>query len=198
MPGSETLTKALRDADDGATFIAEVRKQQARDTLSRITPTEFLDDIELPAGVQEWLDTPKRSLYLTGKVGVGKTHTAWQAIRGYLGLHPQTRVVYHRATSLLDTLRPGDDERKARALVRECQGTGLLFLDDLGAEKASEWTQERLYEVVDERYAWQRPMVITSNVPPKSLETQVGARVASRLAGACLVVPILGDDRRRA
>ena len=53
-------------------------------------------------------------------------------------------------TDLLDDLRPGDDSRQR---VRDCQNCKLLILDDIGAEKASEWTQERLYSVIDHRYA---------------------------------------------
>jgi DNA replication protein DnaC len=71
-------------------------------------------------------------------------------------------------------------------------------LDDLGAEKPSEWTCEKLLELVDERYVQARPTIVTSNLPPNKLSTHVGERVASRLAEMCTVVPVVGQDRRRA
>ena len=97
-------------------------------------------------------------------------------------------------TDLLDDLRPGDD---ARQRVRDCQNARLLVIDDVGAEKASEWTQERLYSVIDHRYANCLPLIVTSNLPPAKLAEQTGDRAASRLAEMCKVVAMTGTDRRR-
>jgi DNA replication protein DnaC len=97
-------------------------------------------------------------------------------------------------TDLLDDFRPGDDSVRR---ARDCQHAGLLVIDDLGAEKPSEWTQERLYSVVDHQYANCLPLIVTSNLPPKELAGQTGERVASRLAETCEVVLMTGADRRK-
>ena len=95
-------------------------------------------------------------------------------------------------TDLLDDLRPGDFSRQR---VRDCQKASLLVIDDIGAEKASEWTAERLYTIIDHRYANCLPLIVTSNLPPSKLAEQTGERSASRLAEMCEVVAMTGTDR---
>ena len=79
----------------------------------------------------------------------------------------------------------------------------LLVLDDLGAERTSEWVQETLGLVVNTRYNAKRPTIFTSNlvdVPdntdPRSFIFQLGARTRSRLIEMCDWVEIQGADIR--
>ena len=176
-------------------------------------PPKFRNPIGIPAEVMDWVKRGKdaQGLYLAGQVGTGKTHTAWSAVghwcleTGIVPFAPRTQgiegwstagptIIFTRMTDLLDDLRPGDG---ARQRVRDCQNAALLVIDDVGAEKASEWTQERLYSVIDHRYANCLPMIVTSNIPPVKLADQTGERAASRLAEMCTVVPMTGTDRRR-
>lgn len=177
-----------------------------------IIPPRFRVPVTIPAAVEAWAACGRdaQGLYLTGPVGTGKTHAAWMAVRKWCaatgviarGVPQEARggavsgpnVIFTRMTDLLDDLRPGDG---ARARVRDCQQAALLVIDDLGAEKASEWTQERLYSVIDHRYAACLPLVVTSNLPPANVGEQAGDRTASRLAEMCTVVPMTGTDRRR-
>ncbi|MBD0838815.1 DnaA ATPase domain-containing protein [Streptomyces sp. TRM68416] len=150
--------------------------------------------------------TDSTSLFLTGAIGVGKTHTAWRVCRLWLehAHDPDTPwkgspvIATTRATSLFDGLRP-DAQAEGRRLVEQCQTADLLFIDDLAAARASDWTRERLFEIFDERYINRRPVVITSDVLPGHLTDVIGPRVASRLAEMCRgnVVLIEGDDRRK-
>jgi DNA replication protein DnaC len=187
----------------------------ARDKLAQsvmsFIPLRFRATVTLPADVDSWArrGMDAQGLYLAGQVGTGKTHTAWHAaatwcvVTGtvpsdgkhspYEGRFTPT-VIFTRMTDLLDDLRPGDD---ARQRVRDCQNCKLLILDDVGAEKASEWTQERLYSIIDDRYANCRPLIVTSNLPPTKIGEQTGARTESRLAEMCEVVPLVGADRRK-
>jgi DNA replication protein DnaC len=103
-------------------------------------------------------------------------------------------VIFTRLTDLLDNLRPGD---AAVLTIRDCQKAALLVIDDIGAEKPSEWTQERIYSVIDHRYANCMPLIVTSNLPPSKLADQIGERAASRLAEMCQVVAMTGTDRRK-
>jgi DNA replication protein DnaC len=51
------------------------------------------------------------------------------------------------------------------ALFRRLAEVELLVLDDLGAERQTEWVLEQLYSLVNERWQDQRSIVVTSNVP---------------------------------
>ena len=72
----------------------------------------------------------------------------------------------------------------------------LLHIDDLGAEKRSDWVLEQLYALVNERYEAQRSILITTNLPHPELEEQIGSRTVSRLTQMCDEVEVRGDDRR--
>lgn len=192
---------------------AEYRRWQMLQAIRATIPARFRAPVEIPDPVRAWAERGEEAggLYLTGTVGAGKTHLAFAALaewcvvtdttprRAYSSQWEQVRypptVHMVRMTTLLDQLRPGADD--AREVITDCQRTRLLFIDDVGAEKPSEWTQEKIYEVVDERYAQCKPLIVTSNLPPKALAEHVGERTASRLAEMCTVVALTGADRRR-
>lgn len=193
----------------------EYQRYLLAQAIMATVPPRFRAPVDLPKAAQEWAERGREAggIYLTGPVGVGKTHTAYAALAAWCmttGVVPQPGGVSHnygltsrygptvhtvRATTLLDQLRPGVDN--ARDVVADCQRVKLLYIDDLGAEKPSEWTQERLYEVIDERYVGCMPLIVTSNLPPKALAEHVGERTASRLAEMCTLVALTGADRRR-
>lgn len=206
-------------SDDGGYNVrcSGCEHDMAIEKITGFVPPRFRRPIDLPDPVANWIDRGRHAegLYFTGPVGSGKTHAAYMATARWCvatktlprlerntessaggSTHHGPTVAFVRATTLFDELRPGSDGTRQR--IVDCQRAALLVLDDLGAEKPSEWTCEKLYEIVDERYAQARPLIITSNVPPAKLNKHVGERVASRLAEMCTVAPVVGDDRRRA
>jgi DNA replication protein DnaC len=72
----------------------------------------------------------------------------------------------------------------------------LLHVDDVGAERSSEWVLEQLYSIVNARYEDERAMVITTNLAREPLEDQIGRRTVSRLMEMCEPVPLYGEDTR--
>jgi DNA replication protein DnaC len=74
----------------------------------------------------------------------------------------------------------------------------LLHVDDLGAEKTSEWVLEQLYAIVNARYESERSMVVTTNLAPPELEEQITPRTVSRLFAICgEPLPLFGADQRK-
>jgi len=137
------------------------------------------------------------SIVLLGPTGVGKTHQAYGALR----LLPTTgvRCAWQACTAadMYARLRPRhaiDSEAEFRALA----DSPLLFVDDLGAAKTSEWVEEVNYRLINWRYERVLPTLFTSNVPPKELSGSLGERVASRLIEMAGRVVLQGSDRRRA
>ena len=55
---------------------------------------------------------------------------------------------------------------------------------------------EQLYAIVDERYATNRSIIVTTNLEFDQLEEQIGRRTVSRLVEMCEKLPVFGDDRR--
>lgn len=200
-------------ADDisPAASAASFLEERLTDALARFDakiPAIYQQRISLEQGVTDWIaGWGGTSLFLTGPIGVGKTHTAWQTCRRWLEAayapgrnwkgSPLIRTF--RSTTLFDSLRQDAPDEVRRTLVRELQRCDLLFVDDLAAAKVSEWTKDRLYEIFDERYINRRPVIITCDVLPNQLSDVTGPRVSSRLAEMCSgsVLLMAGADRRK-
>ncbi|MEU6183851.1 MULTISPECIES: ATP-binding protein [Streptomyces] len=136
------------------------------------------------------------SLLIAGPTGTGKTYQAYGAIRGLLSRGVRLRWEATTTADLHARIRPRaghDAERDLQTLAR-CP---LLLLDDLGAAKTSEWTEELTYRLINHRYEHMLPTLITTNLPTAELRATLGDRVASRLAEMTERVVLTGPDRRR-
>lgn len=129
---------------------------------------------------------------LVGRPGNGKTHLAIAALNvaikrelsGYFWKVPDwlswlKRSVFDEETMTLDA-----------ALESYRQPGGLLVLDDLGAENATDWASEQLYRVIDARYDAKAPTIVTSNQMP----SRIDQRILSRLKSGLVVCQ--GEDMR--
>jgi len=88
-------------------------------------------------------------------------------------------------------------------ILRPVMTAELLVLDDLGAEKTSEWVDETMNLIVNTRYNERRLTIFTSNYPdipddtdPQSLLFRIGARMRSRLHEMCEFVVLDAADYR--
>ncbi|NUQ98062.1 MAG: ATP-binding protein [Streptomyces sp.] len=137
-----------------------------------------------------------RSLILLGPTGTGKTYQAYAAIREFAITGVVARWEVTTAPDMYAALRPrhGID---SEAEFRRYRNAAVLLVDDLGASKATEFTEEVNFRLIDWRYKHHLPTLFTSNALPKDLAERLGARVASRLREMCQSVPVLGQDRRR-
>ena len=72
----------------------------------------------------------------------------------------------------------------------------VLYLDDLGTEKASDWALQTLYLLIDRRYSEMLRTVISSNLSLDELADHLDDRISSRIAGMCEVIKMEGKDRR--
>jgi DNA replication protein DnaC len=153
---------------------------------------EFVDDLEsrLEAG---------RGLWLMGTVGTGKTSVAMLVSK--LALEEGHSVAIYSLPRLLGRIRRTYDadagEQSYLEFFDRLTSVDLLHVDDLGAEKRSDWVLEQLYAIVNERYESERSMVVTTNLDQAALEEQIGARTVSRLVEICGdPVPLFGEDLR--
>jgi DNA replication protein DnaC len=139
-----------------------------------------------------------RGLWLFGDTGTGKTTLAMLISKA--ALEAGRSVAIYSLPKLLARIRrtydsePGGDNYLS--FFERLTSVDLLHIDDLGAEKRSDWVLEQLYALVNERYETQRSVLITTNLPHQELEEQIGARTVSRLTQICDEVPLFGGDRR--
>jgi DNA replication protein DnaC len=137
-----------------------------------------------------------RSLLVVGPTGTGKTHYAYSVLRAIAETGRSTGWAAYTAADLYAQLRPRTG-RDSEATFESISGTDVLFVDDLGAAKLTEWTEEVTYRLINHRYEQCQPAIFTSNVPPTQLRDVLGERIASRLTEMCERVALKGDDRRK-
>jgi DNA replication protein DnaC len=152
---------------------------------------KFIDELD------ERLDRGE-GLWLFGDTGTGKTTLAMLVSKA--ALKAGHSVAIYSLPKLLARIRrtydsePGGDSYLS--LFERLTSVDLLHIDDLGAEKRSDWVLEQLYALINERYETQRSMLVTTNLPHEDLEEQIGSRTVSRLSQICDEVPLFGTDRR--
>lgn len=168
------------------------------ETVPRRFRTARVEDLDGAIGeaVAEWRNEPWRNLILLGSVGTGKTHAAVAALR--LAVEQGHRIAFYPVVELLDAMRPhGDPDAYER-----CESTDYLVLDDLGAERPTDWTAERLYALVNRRWLEGLSTIVTSNLSASNgkgpFVDAVGTRMYSRLVHDAVVAQAAGADRRRA
>lgn len=142
-----------------------------------------------------------RGAYLWGEPGRGKTYAAAHSVRASVegSRGPKVPAKLVSARQLLDSIRDGFNGGDRDAL-RRAEAVPLLALDDLGAERPTDWAIETLTGLIDARTAEGLPTIVTSNYSLGQLRElwggMPGARIASRLGGACERIEVTGPDRR--
>ena len=172
--------------------------RRAVDLTDKRIPPRFQHATATNPEVSAWCDQfgdDSPSLMIVGPVGTGKTHQAFGAIRSLAARGVTVSWHADTAPSLFASLRPRDG-RDGESEYRKIATTDLLLLDDLGAAKGSEWTEETLYRLINDRYEAMLPSLFTSNIPPTELRNVLGNRITSRLAEMCQMVALRGTDRR--
>jgi DNA replication protein DnaC len=186
---------------------ANIPKRYLHCTLANFTAyNESLQNaVRKAARVAESFPVVGTGLFLEGQPGVGKTHLAVAVLKqimqttGARGLFYDTRDLLRVIRSTYDpSIRTTELE-----VLRPVMTADLLVLDDLGAEKTSEWVEETMNLIVNTRYNERRLTIFTSNyedIPddtdPNSLLFRIGARMRSRLKEMCEFVEMDGADYR--
>ena len=149
-------------------------------------------------GIDERLDEGQ-GLWLMGDVGTGKTSLAMLVSKA--AAEAGRSVAIYSLPRLLARIRRTYDadagEQSYLEYFERLTEVDLLHIDDLGAEKRSDWVLEQLYAIINERYETQRSVVITTNLDQIQLGEQIGERTVSRLAEICgEALPLYGNDLR--
>ncbi len=140
-----------------------------------------------------------RGIWFTGDVGTGKTSLAMLVSQA--AERKGRSVAIYPVTRLLAEIKGTYDREAAGsygALFQKLVSVDLLHLDDLGAEKRTDWVLQELYSIVNERWQDERSIVVTTNILDlDELRAQIGARTVSRLVEICgNPIPIMGPDLR--
>lgn len=146
--------------------------------------------------VWKWLTCLPRGLaFFTGPAGTGKTHMAYAIFRTerYYGHKP---IFYGVADLCVAISESGSAQSlNPRFVEKVRQNPEMLVLDDLGAERLTDWVFQGLYRIIDYREKNELPTVITSNLSLAQVADKFSDRIASRLSGGT-VIEFTGEDKR--
>lgn len=175
-----------------------LRTAQVYGELPEARPDWTLDSVDwrlMPGGLQESAYALARGqkqcwVVLYGGPGVGKTHLAVGIVRGRLARAIETWTAreglalglgkFTHVPRMLQDLRRRFDDPTGGTFddrLAEVCAAPLLVLDDMGAERSTEWARETLLEIVDSRWLQRRDTVVTTNVPLASFEPRLRSRM---------------------
>lgn len=178
------------------------RKVAAQSGLSPLQRSQTFESFEL-----KWYDKPEAAaeiagavrsfgeklaageyggnLFLYGPVGNGKTHLASAAAN--LVLAAGRNVIYRRVGTLVEEIRDelygGGEKGGERPFFQSLLAADLLILEDLGTERLTDFAEEQLAILIDERINRQRSWLLTSNLVGDAFTGRYDPRLVDRVMG---------------
>ena len=159
---------------------------------------DYKDNIDTKVEQGHWL-------YLFSKnSGNGKTSWSCKFVGEYIryllrtrDFQIENRALYLNTNIFLEQLRNSFDDKESNinTLLDRAYKCDLLILDDIGVERGTPWTQERLYDLLNTRYNECKCTIFTSNLSPSEIEDKLGTRIASRIRSS-KIIELKGVDRR--
>lgn len=145
-----------------------------------------------------WPPEKGKGLVIEGPTGSGKTHLAAAITHELLGRGVE--VIFQSVPDLLLRIRgtfSRNSEVTEEQIIRRLTEIELLVLDDLGAEKMTDWTETTMYNLIDQRYRHERPIIITTNLNLNEIGDRIGPRTMDRLAESYVSVRLKTNSYRR-
>jgi DNA replication protein DnaC len=203
---------------------AHIPERYRNCTLDAFDPSYPSADVSLKKALQTArqfaetypVDTAGRGLLFVGTVGLGKTHLAVGVLqrlvreRGARGLFCDYRELLK---NIQHSYNPQVDVTELD-LLKPVFAAEVLVLDDLGAQKPTEWAWDTVALILNSRYNDKLSTLITTNYPDlpagasgltqvqraareETLGDRIGDRMRSRLAEMCVRVEMKGGDFRQ-
>lgn len=148
--------------------------------------------------MEQWdsMKAQNMGLLLWGGVGTGKSFFAGCIANALLA--QGVPVLMTNFAKILGTVT-GMYGMERQKFLSSLNTYSLLILDDLGAERNSEYALEQLFGVVDSRYQSRKPMIVTTNLTLEELRHPsdlAHERIYDRLLERCVPVKMKRGSRR--
>ena len=200
---------------------AIIKEKCPKIMVHRGIPKRYLDASlnDFPKNFRQQFKTDSGS-FLCGPPGTGKTHfmaakmrdeilkteptEGWSTTldekqKHYSEPYASRYPLYTSMPELLLKLRgtfKNSSEADESEIIETYSEVKVLYLDDLGVEKVSDWALQTIYLIIDRRYSEMLRTIISSNLSLDQLADRLDDRITSRIAGMCEVIKMTGKDRR--
>lgn len=138
-----------------------------------------------------------QGLLFYGTVGTGKSYTA-ACIANYL-LERNTSVVMTSFVRILQEMK-GFDREKEESFSERLNNVRLLIIDDLGAERSTDYALEKVYGIIDSRYRAKKPLILTTNLTLQQMQNTTDIRyerIYDRIFEMCYPMEFTGVSWRK-
>lgn len=135
-----------------------------------------------------------QGLILYGSVGTGKSYAA--AVIANELLEKKVPVVMTSFIKILKDVSTFDDSERLQLITN----ARLLIIDDLGAERGTDYAIEKVYDIIDSRYRNGKPVILTTNLSieqMKSCDDIRYSRIYDRIFEMCYPVKVNGFSWRK-
>ncbi len=162
------------------------------------------------------IGTDGRGLLLTGTIGVGKTHLAVSVLRTLVEDRGARGIFWDYRELLKEIQHSYNPQVNSTELdiLKPVFDAEVLVLDELGAQKPTDWVWDMVALILNTRYNKKRTTIITSNFPDfppgggkfspaqnatreETLGDRISERMRSRLAEMCVAIEMRGKDFRQ-
>lgn len=155
-----------------------------------------VDEIQITTVIER-----KKGLYFFGNVGTGKTVHAANLLIHIIKRYRELKwgspdVLFITSNQLLERIRGSYNDCPNDKIVQQASESPLMLLDDFGTEKYTEWVLQMMNHIINTRYEYLRPTIITSNYDLNAIKA-FDNRLASRISGMCEIIQIEGKDFRK-
>jgi len=145
-------------------------------------------------------------LLFLGNCGVGKTHLAVSLLKQIIREKHDFGLFYDFRDLLREIQGSWNSVSQSSEIevLRPVLSADVLVLDELGANKPTDWVRDTIAYIINYRYNEKKLTIFTSNYPDtasrpgeETLTDRIGARLRSRLYEMCKVIEINGEDFRQ-
>ncbi len=149
--------------------------------------------------VQERRWRKGEGLLFFGGTGNGKSHLAAAIFNELvpIGVAAIFKVMPDLLGKIQSTYgKNGRDVDESMIINTLCEAD-LVVLDDLGSERLTDWSLEKMFRIINSLYTNEKALIITTNCDiQKEFKEKVGARIYDRIIEMCRLVENNGDSYR--